>query len=204
MFWRGLALQNAQPLGNYKPKRVRRCSCVARRSRSSIIQPGDTLSKTCKGVITSLWKTQRNTNIRRFWNPCRTHFLGLEKRTCPGKRGHVRGKEDMSGENGTSGHPIEMIKYASNSHGFAVWHTPDKISLQGFFKSWQLCHVYTIGYVARPRNKLYIKLVDICHTQMKYLPWQTIRWTWRSELVSCFFDSWRKYFEYFKYKITPL
>ena len=31
-----------------------------------------------------------------------------------------------------------MIKYASNSHGFAVWHTPDKISLQGFFKSWQL------------------------------------------------------------------
>ena len=32
-----------------------------------------------------------------------------------------------------------MIKYASNSHGFAVWHTPDKISLQGFFKSWQLC-----------------------------------------------------------------
>ena len=65
MFWRGIALQNAQPLGNYKPKRVRRCNCVARRSRSSIIQPGDTLSKTCKGVITSLWKTQRNTNIRR-------------------------------------------------------------------------------------------------------------------------------------------
>ena len=32
-----------------------------------------------------------------------------------------------------------MIKYAPNSHGFAVWHTPDKISLQGFFKSWQLC-----------------------------------------------------------------
>ena len=31
-----------------------------------------------------------------------------------------------------------MIKYASNSHGFAVWHTHDKISLQGFFKSWQL------------------------------------------------------------------
>ena len=43
-------MQNAQPLGNYKPKRVRRCNCVARRSRSSIIQPGDTLSKTCKGV----------------------------------------------------------------------------------------------------------------------------------------------------------
>ena len=143
-------------------------------------------------------------NPGRFWNPCRTHFLGLEKRTCPGKRGHVRGKEDMSGEKRTSGHPIQMIKYASNSHGFAVWHTPDRISLQGFFKSWQLCHVYTIGYVARPRKKLYIKLVDICHTQMKYLPWQTIRWTWRSELVNCFFDSWRKYFEYFKYKITPL
>ena len=43
-------MQNAQPLRNYKPKRVRRCNCVARRSRSSIIQPGDTLSKTCKGV----------------------------------------------------------------------------------------------------------------------------------------------------------
>ena len=101
MFWRGIALQNAQPLGNYKPKRVRRCSCVARRSRSSIIQPGDTLSKTCKGVITSLWKTQRNTNIRRgkipdaFGIPAgrilrsRKEDMSGEKRTCPGKRGRL-------------------------------------------------------------------------------------------------------------------
>src|SRR4029434_687886 len=28
-------------------------------------------------------------NPGRFWNPCRTHFLGLEKRTCPGKRGRL-------------------------------------------------------------------------------------------------------------------
>ena len=42
-------MQNAQPLGNYKPKRVRRCNCVARRSpsRSSIIQP---LASSCSGA----------------------------------------------------------------------------------------------------------------------------------------------------------
>ncbi|TNN68763.1 hypothetical protein EYF80_020951 [Liparis tanakae] len=28
-------------------------------------------------------------NPGRFWNPCRTHFLGLKKRTCPGKRGRL-------------------------------------------------------------------------------------------------------------------
>ena len=31
----------------------------------------------------------RKARRRRFWNPCRTHFLGLEKRTCPGKRGRL-------------------------------------------------------------------------------------------------------------------
>ena len=50
-----------------------------------------------------------------------------------------------------------MIKYASNSHGFAVWHTPDKISLQGFFKSWQLWNWFVnMGYT----NK--ISLIDDC------------------------------------------
>jgi len=28
-------------------------------------------------------------NPGRFWNPCRTHFSGLKKRTCPGERGHL-------------------------------------------------------------------------------------------------------------------
>src|SRR4029434_3943388 len=34
-------------------------------SRKKVERKGDTLSKTCKDVITSLFKTQRNTKIRR-------------------------------------------------------------------------------------------------------------------------------------------
>src|SRR4029434_11297094 len=62
--------------------------------RNKVERKGGTLSKTCKGVKTSLCRTQRNTyrtrqNPGQFWNPCRTNFLGLEKRTCPGKRGRL-------------------------------------------------------------------------------------------------------------------
>ncbi|TNN36019.1 hypothetical protein EYF80_053815 [Liparis tanakae] len=28
-------------------------------------------------------------NSGRFWNPCRTHFLGLKNRKCPGKTGRL-------------------------------------------------------------------------------------------------------------------
>src|SRR4029434_5607583 len=31
------------------------------------------------------YPTRQNPGL--FWNPCRTHFLGLKKRICPGKRG---------------------------------------------------------------------------------------------------------------------
>jgi len=41
------------------------CSLYSQSSRKNVERKGDTISKTCKGVITSLWKTQRNTNIRR-------------------------------------------------------------------------------------------------------------------------------------------
>src|SRR4029434_892950 len=40
-------------------------SLYSQSSRMKVERKGDTLSKTCKDVITSLRKTQRNTNIRR-------------------------------------------------------------------------------------------------------------------------------------------
>ena len=103
-------------------------------------------------------------NPGRFWNPCRTHFLGLEKRTCPGKRGRLVTLYKWSNM-----HPTLTVS-PCDTH-------PTESHSKVFFKSWQLCHVYTIGCVARPRNKLYIKLVDICHTQMKYLLEDLNSWT---------------------------
>src|SRR4029434_2154319 len=69
-------------------------SLYSQSSRKKVERKGDTLSNTCKAVKTSLCRTQRNTYRTRqhpgqFSNPCRTNFLGLEKRTCPGKRGRL-------------------------------------------------------------------------------------------------------------------
>ena len=49
---------------------------------------GHTLSETCKGVIVGERPRETRTGQKpgQFLNPCRTRFLGLEKRTCPGKR----------------------------------------------------------------------------------------------------------------------
>lgn len=58
--------------------------------------------------------------------------------------------------------------------------------------------------VARHRPKLYIKVVDICHTQINiYLDRQCseLEYLKTREL---FYYLWGRYFEYFKYKITPL
>src|SRR4029434_4435761 len=67
-------------------------SLYSQSSRKKVERKGHTLSKTCKDVITSLFKTQRNTNIRRgkipddFRIPTRRIFL-------VSKRGHARVKE---------------------------------------------------------------------------------------------------------------
>ena len=90
----------------------------------------------------------------------------VKKRTCPGKRGRL----------------VTLYKWSNMHPTLTV--SPCDTHPQNLTPSWQLCHVYTIGYVARPRNKLYIKLVDICHTQMKNLPWQTIRWRQLEDLNS--------------------
>src|SRR4029434_4341331 len=70
-------------------------SLYSQSSRKKVERKGDTLSKTCKDAINNSFvkdpdkhRYLTRQNPGRFWNPCWTHFLGLE-------RGPVRVREHV-------------------------------------------------------------------------------------------------------------